>query len=54
MLRGRWCDIIVLNVHALRDDSKNSICEELEQVFCHFPKYCMKSLLGDFNTNVGS
>jgi len=43
MLRGRWCDITVLNVHILTedegDDSKDSFCEELEQVFSHFPKY---------------
>jgi hypothetical protein len=37
ILRGRWCDIIVLNVHAPRedknDDRKDSFYEELEQVF---------------------
>jgi len=27
--------------------------EELEQVFYHFPKYCMKILLGDFIAKVG-
>ena len=36
-LRGRWCNIIVLNVHAPSevkcDDSKDSFYEELEQVF---------------------
>ena len=36
-LRGRWCNIIVLNVHApsevKSDDSKDSFYEELEQVF---------------------
>jgi hypothetical protein len=35
------------------DDSKDSFYEELEQVFDHFPKYCKKILLGDFNTKVG-
>jgi hypothetical protein len=53
VLRGRWCNIIVLNVHApteeKSDDSKDSFCEELEQVFDHFPKYHIKILLGDFN-----
>jgi hypothetical protein len=43
VLRGRWCNIIVLNAHApteeKNDDSKNSFYEELEQVFYHFPKY---------------
>ena len=37
ILRGRWCNIIVLNVHALSeeksDNSGDSFCEELEQVF---------------------
>ena len=44
-LRGRWCNIIVLNVHApsedKSDDSKDSFYEELEQVFDHFPRYHM-------------
>jgi hypothetical protein len=46
VLRGRWCNIIVLNVHApseeKSDDSKDSCYEELEQVFDHFPKDCLK------------
>jgi len=37
VLRGRWCNIIVPNVHAPSeensDDSKDSFYEELEQVF---------------------
>jgi hypothetical protein len=37
ILRGRWCHIIVLNVHALTedktDDVKDSFYEELERVF---------------------
>jgi endonuclease/exonuclease/phosphatase family metal-dependent hydrolase len=56
-MRGRWCNIIVVNVHApseeKSDESKDSFYEELEQVFDHFPKYHMKILLGDFNTKVG-
>jgi hypothetical protein len=40
ILRGPWCNIIVLNVHApseeKSDDSKDSFYEELEQVFDHF------------------
>jgi len=56
-LRGRWRNIIVVNVHApseeKSDESKDSFYEELEQVFHHFPKYHMKMLLGDFNANVG-
>jgi hypothetical protein len=39
-LRGRWCDIIVLNVHAPAedkcDDTKDSFYEELEGVFDQF------------------
>jgi len=57
VLRGRWCNIIVVNVHApseeKSDESKDSLYEELEQVFDHFPKYHMKMLLGDFNAKVG-
>ena len=41
ILRGRWYDIIILNVHALSekksDDSKDSFYEKLEQVFDNFP-----------------
>jgi endonuclease/exonuclease/phosphatase family metal-dependent hydrolase len=57
ILRGRWCHIIVLNVHALTedkiDDVMDSFYEELERVFDKFPKYHMKILLGDFNSKVG-
>ena len=39
VLRGRWCNIIVLNVHASSeeksDDSEDSLYEELGQVY-HF------------------
>jgi hypothetical protein len=57
VLRGRWCNIIVLNAHAPTeekgDDSKDSFYEELKGVFDHFPKYHMKILLGDFSAKVG-
>jgi hypothetical protein len=56
VLRARWCNIIVLNVHSpteeKSDDSKDSFCEELEQVIDHFPKYHMKILLGNFNAKL--
>ena len=56
-LRGRWHNIIVVNVHASSeeksDEAKDSFYEELEQVFDNFPKYHMKILLGDFNAKVG-
>ena len=52
VVRGRWCNISVLNVHApgeeKGDDSKDAFLKALEQVLYHFPKYQMKILLGDF------
>jgi exonuclease III len=57
ILRGCWCHVIVLNVHApiedKTDDMNDSFYEELERVFDKFPKYHMKILLGDFNVKVG-
>jgi hypothetical protein len=57
ILKGRWCDIIVLNLHASTedkiDDVKDSFYDELERVFDKFPKYHMKILLGDFSAKVG-
>ena len=56
MLRGRWLNIILVNVHASSEEkseeSKDTFYEELEQVFDNFPKYHMKILLGDFNAKV--
>jgi hypothetical protein len=46
ILRSRWCDIIVLNVHASTedkiDDIKDKFYEELEYVFDKFSNYHMK------------
>jgi exonuclease III len=57
ILRGRWCNIIVVNVHApyedMRDDIKDSFYEELGCVFDQCPRHNMKILLGDFNAKVG-
>jgi len=57
VLRGCWRNIIVVNVHAPReeksDEAKDSFYEELEQVFDQFPKYHIKMLLGDFIAKVG-
>jgi hypothetical protein len=57
ILRGRWCNIIVLNVLApcedKGDDVKDSFYEEQGHVFDQFPRYDMKILLGDFNATVG-
>jgi exonuclease III len=55
-LKGRWCNIIVLNVHAPtedKDDVKDNFHEEVEQVFDQFPRYHMKILLRDFSAKVG-
>ena len=50
-------NIIVLNVHARSeersDDSKESICKELEQLSDHFPKYHMNNRLGKLNAKLG-
>jgi hypothetical protein len=38
VLRGCWCLIIDLNVHATsKDDSKDCFYEEIEEVFDLFP-----------------
>jgi hypothetical protein len=46
ILRGRWCHIIVLNVHAPTEDKttdvKDSFYKKLERVFDKFPKYHTK------------
>jgi hypothetical protein len=56
MLRGRWCHVIVLNVHAptedKTDDVKDSFYEEVERVFVKFPTHHKKILLGDCNVEV--
>jgi len=43
VLRGRWRNTVVVNVHApseeKSDESKDSFYKELEQAFDHFPKY---------------
>jgi hypothetical protein len=55
VLRGRWCNIIILNVHAPSEEKSEDLKdEELEQVFYHFPKYHMKILLRDFNAKTDS
>jgi hypothetical protein len=54
-LRGRWCDIIVLNAHAPTEDKTDHMggfYEELQHVFDKFPKYHMNILLGYFNAEV--
>jgi hypothetical protein len=55
--RGRWCNVIVLNVHATRenktDDIKDRLYEELQYVFITIPKQRMKILLGHFHAEAG-
>jgi hypothetical protein len=57
ILRGRWCNIIVLNVHAVwedkRDDIKDCFYEDLGHVFDQFPSCDMNILVGDFSAKVG-
>jgi hypothetical protein len=57
ILRGRWCNVIVLNVHAPSEDKgdeeKDSFFEELGRVFDQFPRYDTKIILGDSNAKVG-
>jgi hypothetical protein len=56
VLRGRRCNIIVVNEHGpsddKRDDSKDSFFKQLGQDFYHFPKYHVKILSGDFNVKL--
>jgi hypothetical protein len=55
ILRGCWCDIIILNIHAPTEDKvdymKDIFYKELERVFDKFPKYHMKMLL-HFSANL--
>jgi hypothetical protein len=56
VLRGHWCDTIILNVHVPTEDKiedmKDRFYEELDHVFDKFHKYRMKVLLGDFSAKV--
>jgi hypothetical protein len=55
ILRGRWCHIVVLKVHAPTEDKtdyvKDSFYEVLECVFDKLPKQHIKMLL-DFNAKI--
>jgi hypothetical protein len=56
ILRGCWCDIIVLNVRPPTENKidylKDRFYKELEHVFDKFPKNHMKIFLGDFSAKV--
>jgi hypothetical protein len=57
MLRGHWCDIIVLNIPAPTenkiDDMRDRFYEEIERVFDKFLIYRMKILLEYFDAKIG-
>jgi hypothetical protein len=57
ILRGRWCNIIVLNVHAPcqdeGDEEKDSFYEVVGRVFDQCPRHDMKIILGHFSAKVG-
>jgi hypothetical protein len=52
-LRGYWCHIISLNVHAptedKSDDAKDKLKEESEHIFDQFPKWHIKNMLRNFS-----
>jgi hypothetical protein len=56
VLRGRWFNIIVLNMYApsdeKSDEAKDRFYEDLVQVFYHFLKCHIKILLQDFNAKL--
>jgi hypothetical protein len=56
ILRGRRCDITVLNIHVPVLDKINdmmiSFWEKLEHVLDKFSEHYMKMLLGDFNAKL--
>ena len=52
-MRGRWCNIIVVNVHAPSEEKSDESKHSFYEVFDNFPKYHMKILLGNFNAKVG-
>jgi len=57
VVRGRWCNIVFLNVHGTGEEksdvSKDSFYEELGQICYNFSKHHVKIMLGDTNTKVG-
>jgi hypothetical protein len=53
ILRGRWCDIIIRNVHAPTEDKIDDMDSFYEELECVLDKFHTKILLGDFNTKIG-
>ena len=52
VLRGRWHNIIVVNVHTPSEKKKWWVKRGIRASVHQFPKYHMKILLGDFNAKV--
>jgi hypothetical protein len=52
ILRGRWCNNIVLNGHGPCEDKGDDV-KDIGRVFDHFPRYDMKIFLDYFNANIG-
>jgi len=58
VMRGCWCNIIDLNVHAPSEEKRwrlrteGSFYEELEQVFGNFLRYEIQILIGEFNAKL--
>jgi hypothetical protein len=57
ILRVHWCLVVVLNVHAPKEDKiydmKGSFQKELEQVFHKLSTHYMKIWFGGFNAKAG-
>ena len=53
VMKGHWCNISDLNVHAPSEEKVMIQKIQKGQIFYHFPKYHMKILLGDFNAKMG-
>jgi hypothetical protein len=54
ILRGRWCNIIVSNLHAPTEDKgRIDSTRNLNMCLINCLKYHMKLLLGNFNDKVG-
>jgi hypothetical protein len=49
---GGWCNIIVLNVNATSEQESDDSNDNFFEGFDHFPKYHMKTSLGDFNAKL--
>jgi hypothetical protein len=56
ILRGRWCNIIVLNMHVpcedKGDDVKDRFYDKIGCAFNQFPRHDMKILLGEFSAKI--